>query len=130
MYYTSKGECLGDINTREKYMGLMRKSRCALYSTPGVDEGKRTNGFNQITPRFLEFVSAGCHVISRYANNSDADFYEMEKFSMRADTYEDFERALDYARTTDVDMNAYSAYLEKHYTSVRVKQLQDIIKEI
>lgn len=130
MYYTSRGECLGDINTRHKYMELMRKSRCALYSTPGVDGRKQTNGFNQVTPRFLEFISAGCHVISRYEKNSDTDFYEMDKMSMRANTYEDFARALDYARTTDVNMQAYSDYLAKHYTSARAKELQNILGKL
>lgn len=130
MYYTSRGECLGDINTRDKYVNLMRKSRCALYSTPGIDGRRKTNGFNQVTPRFLEFISAGCHVISRYEKNSDTDFYEMDKLSMHAKTFEDFERALDYARSRDVDMAVYSEYLAKHYTSARANQLKNILEGI
>ena len=128
-YYTNRGESLGDINTRDKYMKLMRSARCGLYSTPGMDGGeKRTNGFNQVTPRFLELIASGCHVIARYKPNSDTDYYELERFSKPVDSYEQFEHMLDEARSSDVDMQAYSSYLSKHYTSVRANQLMEIIK--
>lgn len=128
-YYTNRGESLGDINTREKYMKLMRSARCGLYSTPGIDGGeKRTNGFSQVTPRFLELIACGCHVIARYKPNSDTDYYELERFSKSVDSYEQFEHMLDEARSSDVDMQAYSSYLSKHYTSVRANQLKEIIK--
>ena len=128
-YYTNRGESLGDINTREKYMKLMRSARCGLYSTPGIDGGeKRTNGFSQVTPRFLELIACGCHVIARYKPNTDTDYYELERFSKSVDSYEQFERMLDEARSSDVDMQAYSSDLSKHYTSVRANQLKEIIK--
>lgn len=130
-YYSSRGENLGDINTREKYINLMRSARCGLYATPGIDGGeKRTNGFSQVTPRFLELVAAGCHVIARYKANSDVDFYELEKFSPSVDSYEQFEKMLDTAINTDVNMKKYSDYLSKHYTSVRAKQLLNLIKDL
>lgn len=128
-YYTNRGECLGDINTRDKYITLMRSARCGLYSTPGIDGGeKRTNGFSQVTPRFLELIACGCHVIARYKRNSDTDYYELEKFSPSVESYEQFERMLDKARSSEVDIQAYSNYLSKHYTSVRAIQLKEIIK--
>ena len=128
-YYTNRGESLGDINTREKYMKLMRSARCGLYSTPGIDGGeKRTNGFSQVTPRFLELIACGCHVIARYKPNSDTDYYELERFSKPVDSYEQFERMLDEARSSEVDIQLYSSYLSKHYTSVRANQLREIIR--
>lgn len=131
MYYSSNGECLGNINTRDKYMELMRMGKCGLYATPGIDGGeKRTNGFNQVTPRFLELIACGCHVIARYKKNPDTDFYEIEKFSNNIESYQEFEKALDYARSNEVNMSFYSNYLAKHYTSERVKQLQDLINDL
>lgn len=129
-YYTNRGECLGDINTRDKYMTLMRNAKCGLYSTPGIDGGeKRTNGFSQVTPRFLELIACGCHIIARYKQNSDTDYYELEQFSPSVDSYEQFEQMLDKARSSEVDMKSYSSYLLKHYTSVRAIQLKEIIKK-
>lgn len=131
MYYTSKGECIGDINTRQKYMNLMRQAKCGLYATPGIDGGeKRTNGFNQVTPRFLELLACGCHIIARYPKNSDTQFFQIERFSKSIETYEEFEIALNYARENEVDMCKYSEYLSKHYTSQRAKLLSNLLKNL
>ena len=131
LYYTSANEYLGDINTRDRYIHLMRQSRCGLYSTPGIDGGEaRTNGFNQVTPRFLELIACGCHVIARYKENPDTDFYQLKAFSPSVNTYEDFEKLMDQARQKPVDMQKYSNYLSNHYTSERIKLLQETIKNI
>lgn len=127
-YYTSDGICLGDINTREKYIKLMQSARVGLYSTPGIDGGEvRTNGFNQVTPRFLELIACGCHVLARYKNNSDTKYYELEKFSPIISTYDEFENAMDLRLRTNVCMKDYSDYLSKHYTSIRCQELNKYI---
>jgi hypothetical protein len=128
-YYTSTGDLLGDINTREQYVELMRKSRIGLYATPGIDGGEiRTNGFNQVTPRFLELLSCGCHIIARYVENDDTDFYQLNDFCPSINSYEEFEVKMNYARSNEVDMENYSSYLKKHYTSKRVQLLNEIMK--
>lgn len=131
MYYDSDGRAIGALETREEYMAMMRKSRIGLYATPGMDGGREhTNGFNQVTPRFLEYLVSGCHVIARFPKNADTDFYELAKMTTNAYSYELFEQAMDWARSTDVDMKHYATYLEKHYTSERVKTLLEYLKEI
>ena len=130
-YRDSKGKDIGSLDSREDYMAMMGKSRIGLYATPGMDGGREhTNGFNQVTPRFLEYLVSGCHVIARYPKNSDTDFYEMDKLAVNVDTYEQFEEAMNKARQQEVDMGLYSSYLAKHYTSERVKILQGYLKEI
>ena len=130
-YYTSNGVCLGDINSREKYIKLMRSARVGLYSTPGIDGGEvRTNGFSQVTPRFLELIACGCHVLARYRNNSDTKYYELEKFSPILSTYDEFEDAMDKRLRTEVCMKDYSEYLSKHYTSVRCQELKNYIMDL
>lgn len=131
IYRDSNGNDIGSLDSREEYMVMMRKSRIGLYATPGMDgERDHTNGFNQVTPRFLEYLVSGCHVIARYPQNSDTDFYEIDKLAVNVDTYEQFEDAMAQARQKDVDMGLYSTYLEKHYTSERVRTLQEYLKEI
>ena len=129
-YYTSDNLLVGEVNTRDKYMNLMKKARCAFYSTPGIDGEKETFGFNQITPRFLELLSCGCHIIARYADNPDAQYFEIGKFCKSVETYQQFEEKLDYARCHDVNIKNYSAYLEKHYTSVRAREIKEILKSV
>ena len=118
LYFTSAGKELGDINTREEYISLMRKAKCSIYGTPGIDDGEeRCNGYSQVTPRFLEFIAAGCHVIARYKENSDTEFFELDKFCKSINDYSSFEASLDYDRSHEVDIPKYASFLKKHYTS-------------
>ncbi|MBR5018516.1 MAG: glycosyltransferase family 1 protein [Bacteroidales bacterium] len=127
-YYTSRGEYLGDISTREQYMSLLRQSRVGLYATPGMDTD-RTNGFNPVTPRFLEMVVSGCHVLARYPATSETAFFELSKFSPSIDSYELFEARMDQALSREVDAAFYTSYLAKHYTSTRCALLKDLLKQ-
>lgn len=129
-YYTSTQQYLGDINSREGYLNLIQQSKVALYSTPGIDgDEKRVKGFNQVTPRFLESIACGCHIIARYKENPDTEFYELEKFSTNINTYEEFEKVMDKALSSRVNMEMYADYLEKHYTSKRVVLLKEILEK-
>ena len=120
-----------ELASRDGYLDSMKKSRIALYATPGIDGGeKRTNGFSQVTPRFLEMVASGCNIIARYKTNADTDYYELEKFCQSINTYEEFEKEMDKCRIKGPDMTFYSSYLKKHYTSKRVEELQVILNEI
>lgn len=128
---SSKGDIVGSLDARDGYMETMRRAKCGLYNTPGMDGGEeRTHGFNQVTPRFLEYLVSGCHVISRYPKNADVEYYELDKMTNNVNSYEEFERALDYACNNPIDVDKYHTYLNKHYTSTRAKELKDILKSI
>lgn len=130
--YDNNDNIVGEANSREKYMKLLSMGRSVLYSTPDIDtDSKRAHGFNQVTPRFLECIASGCHIIARYPNNSDVDYYELDKMVLaKVNSYAEFEKAMDYARSNDVDFRAYVNYLDKHYTSVRAIELQSILEKI
>jgi glycosyltransferase involved in cell wall biosynthesis len=126
-YYTNKGKYVGNVNTREDYFNLIRQSRVVLYSTPGLEKDEResfNNGFHQVTPRFLEAIAGGCRVISLFIDNSDTDFFELGKMSLRVKDYNDFEIAMNQAIEEPADMKVYSNYLKKHYTSTYKNLLQ------
>lgn len=128
-YYTNKNEFVGCTDTRDGYFDVIRKARCAFYATPEFSGRTDTNGFNQVTPRFLEILSGGCHVIARYPTNDDTLFYELEKFSKNISTYEEFKQKMDISRTKPIDFELYSSYLKKHYTSARVESLKKILEK-
>jgi len=124
-YYTTDGEFIGNVNTRQDYINLIRKSRIGLYTTPGIDGGEqRTNGFNQVTPRFLELIASGCHVLAKYAPNPDTKYFELDDMASSVRSYEDFEKAMDKALNESVNMKKYSDYLAKHYTSTIVDMIK------
>jgi len=129
--FSSTGSFLGYNDTREEYMATIRRAKCCLYTTPGIDAvASHTNGYSQVTPRYLEMIASGCHVISRYAENADTEYYEMNSMTSNCRSYEDFEKSLDNARHSSVDMLQYASFLEKHYTSKRISQLLKILNEI
>ena len=132
-YYVVKhGEesFIGNIKNRDDYMSLMRNAKIGMYSTPDIDtDHKRSCGFNQVTPRFLELIAAGVHIIARYCPNPDTEYYRLQDFSPSIENYEQFEKAMDYAMTHKVDMKKYANYLAQHYTSVRARELNLILKQ-
>lgn len=131
-YYVNGKECIGSVETREEFIKLQSQGRVTLYGTQGYLEGF-TKGFYHMTPHFLEIIASCSHVIARYPSGKDgldAQFYEFDKFSPSVETYEQFEIAMDKALSTEVDVRMYSDYLSKHYTSVRVKQLEEFLRNL
>lgn len=127
---TNKGEYVADITDRDEYFKLLRASKAAIYTTAGMDgRSEWTNGFNQVTPRFLEFIASGCQVLCYYKQNSDTDYYEFNKYWPSIDSYDIFEQQLNNVLNNEVNMSFYSDYLAKHYTSVRAKELKQILEK-
>lgn len=129
-YLSATGEIVGIGDSREQYIELLKKSKIALYTTPGMDGTRKdANGWNQVTPRFLEEISAQCHIIARYPVNADTRWYEMDKICTCVKSYDEFKNMMNDFTQRDVDINLYKKYLEKHYTSTRAKLLKQILKE-
>lgn len=126
-YIDQAGQCVSDTDSREIYMHLIQQVRACLYATPGMDGGRSTNGFNQVTPRFLEIIAAGCQPLMRYPKNADTAFYQLGDFCPNIETYGQFEVAFDKARRQPVDMEYYATYMERHYTSVVAQKLEQIL---
>lgn len=127
-YMSSTGEVVSICDTREEYIDLVRSSRIAVYTTPGMD-GTRAdaNGWNQITPHFLEEVAGMCHIIARYPKNADTEWYEVDKICKCVESYEEFAHMIDRYKKEEVDTKKYREYLKKHYTTKRVELLREIL---
>ena len=121
--YDLYGNPVVDIDSREDYLALMRRCRLFLYSTPGMDDGKPTEGFSQVTPRLLESLACGCIPLMRYPDNPDTRYYDLASLGESIDTYEQFESAADRALSSPVNLDDIAAYLEPRYTSSVVKRL-------
>ncbi len=129
-YYTSNVQGLiGKVHTRTEYIALLQASRIALYSTPGMDDGvARSGGFNPVTPRYLEMLSAQCLLLGRYPDNEETAFYEVASVCPHINSYEEFEQTInEYLQLATAPLATYQAILEKHYTSCRASQLQAIL---
>lgn len=128
-YVSNKRGLIGKFHSREEYMNLLRASKVSFYTTPGVDGGEvRTGGFNPVTPRFLELLSAQCLLLGRYPDNEETRFFEVSSVCPHVDSYAAFEETLtSYLQHPVVPLNKYEQLLQKHYTSRRVEQLQEVV---
>lgn len=127
--YDLDGNPVADIDSREDYLALLRRCRLFLYSTPGMDDGKPTGGFSQVTPRFLEALACGCLPLMRYPDNPDTRYYDLASFGTSIETYEQFEAAADRSLAAPADLKAIAEYLEPHYTSSVVKKMLESDKK-
>lgn len=130
VYKNQDGQVVSDTDSREVYMQLMQQARASMYSPPGIDGSRQTNGFSQVTPRFLEIVAACCHPLLRYPDNADTRYFRLHDFCPSIDNYEQFERLMDVARDGEVNVGKHSDYLSRHYTSVIARQLQQILSTL
>jgi len=130
LYYKSnKRGIIGKFHSREEYMNLLKSARVAFYSTPGIDGGeKRTGGFNPLTPRFFELLAAGCHVIARYPDNEEAQFYKLNEIAPAISSYNDFEHRINEALNTPAPVFRNAAYLNKHYTSTNLPVIESLLQ--
>ena len=128
-YYTNDGKFVSNVVTRADYFSLLRKSKIAFYTTPGIEgDPKNTYGFSQVTPRFLELLSCGCLLLGCYPDNADTRYYRLEEYVVNVNSYEQFENAMNSLLKKKVDIEKYSSFLESHYTSAIAKKLIDVIE--
>ena len=128
-YVSNKRGTIGKFQTREDYMQLLRASKISFYSTPGLNGGeKRTGGFNPVTPRYLELLSAQCLLLGRYPDNAETQYYELPRVCPNVESYEHFETVLrGYLADVTPSFDNHRAILDKHYTSVRAQELRQIL---
>jgi hypothetical protein len=126
-YVSNKRGDLGIFESRQQYFDLLRKSRVALYASPGVDEGlQQTGGFSPITPRLLEMVASHCLVAARYVSNADSEYFALEEVCPTIGGYSQFKALVcDYLYRGDSHpaYSKYPAFLDRHYTSRRARQI-------
>lgn len=126
VYKTNKGKIIGQTNTRSEYIKLVQDTKIAIYSTPGFGGRNDTNGYNQVTPKLLEYIASQCHVILRYPNNSDTQYFELNKLSESVKDYDSFKKMMDIYINSQPNYELYKNYINKHRTSSLIKILNQI----
>lgn len=131
VYRSNKCGIVGEFHTRDQYMNLLCQCKIAFYATPGIDgDAKRTAGFAQVTPRYLELLACGCLLLGRYEVNVETEHFEFDKYCPNIDSYEHFETLLlNYvSHGVSSDRVAYTMFLKKHYTSSLALKLKKYIE--
>lgn len=117
------------MENREVYLELIKRSKVAFYSTPGMDGGeKRTGGFNPVTPRLFELLYGGCHVIGRYPRTEETAFFDLPAICQNFNTYEEFSYLLaGYLDQNEAPFIKNADYLKNHYASRRAAELKQLL---
>lgn len=131
-YLDLKGNIVSrsDAPSRQEYFRILKMAKVAFYGTPGRNAKEKAGKFNQVTPRFLEMLSAGCIPILQYTDNPDTRYYELGSWCPSIESYDQFETEMNHALSATPNSEKFAAYLRKHYTSVRANELSNIIKEL
>jgi len=111
------------FNSQDAYLDLVKSGKIGLWSTRGLDF-LECNGYNQVTPRLLELMTCGCHVIVRYPDNADTRYWRVNEISPSINDYESFRLRMDVCLSSEVDMKSYARYLNSHYTSNLVFEIK------
>lgn len=126
-YASNLNGIVGYFNSREEYWELLKQAKVAFYATPGIDGGEmRTNNFNPVTPRFFELLAAGCHVIARYPNNSETEFFRIKDICKSIENYEQFKYEFELALNSEPPIKKYSEYLSNHYLENRINIINNL----
>ena len=131
LYLSNKSGEIGNFSGRADFIGLLKMSKIFFYTTPGIDdEENRTNGFNQVTPKYLELLAADVKIIARYPKNRETDYYELNKVCPNIDSYEQFRKVLSEYLKDSLPNGMGKFILEKHLTSKRIDLLNKILSTI
>jgi tetratricopeptide (TPR) repeat protein len=88
--YSNQQGCLGESDSRATFMALLDRSRISLVSTVGMDGSRQTGGIDPISPRFLESMAAGCHLVGRIPENLEFRGDTISGHCHSVDSYEGF----------------------------------------
>lgn len=129
-YYSTLYGNIGEVNGREAYMKLLRKSKISLVSTPGYD-GERHPGMvmDCFTPRFYESAISWCYLIGRYVHNEEAETLEIKSVCDFVESYDQFESYVKkYIDSKEfLKRGDYIRFINENITSKRVEELKEIM---
>jgi hypothetical protein len=131
-YYSNRMGEIGTIETREKYMNLLRRSKICLLSSPGKDGSReRAAGIDFPTPRFYESAICKCFMLGRYTKNREFALQKIPSVCPYIDSYEDFEAEIDQilGGNLEVETERFQKYIHMHLTSTWFKEFQKMCEE-
>lgn len=70
IYSNRLGE-MGPSDSRMTFIRLLNRCKVSLVSTVGMDGSRNTGGIDPVSPRFLESMAAGCHLVGRIPDNEE-----------------------------------------------------------
>lgn len=89
--YSNKLGCIGESDSRSRFMDIVFRSRISLVSTVGMDDSRDTGGIDPVSPRFIESLAAGCHLVGRIPDAEEFAATGIGRLCHHVETYPQFE---------------------------------------
>lgn len=125
--YSNMQGSLGESDSRTTFMSLLDRSKISLVSTVGMDGSRQTGGIDPISPRFLESMAAGCHLVGRIPENLEFRNDAISGCCHAVDSYENFKTTvLSLLATTDAQPD-YRQLLCERLTSSLVPRILEAL---
>ena len=118
-YRNGKVSPWSDVDTREEFIDVLRRTKISLCSTPLSDQTRDFGAdIDLITARWFESVACGCFIIGRWTDRIDPDFRQigLSDVAANVNSYEEFEKYADDARS-EPDLHNVQAEFLKHNTA-------------
>jgi hypothetical protein len=126
LIHSNRYGVLGESDSRIKFMNLLCRSRVSLVSTVGMDGSRQTGGIDPISPRFLESMAAGCHLVGRIPDNDEFRQSGLSLLCHHVDSYQEFaEIVLRLLNTQVYPKFEYYQFLQQRLTSSLVQIILD-----
>lgn len=129
-FFSNQHGRLQESNSRETFMTMLSRSKISLVHSPGMDNNWQCNEIMPVSPRYLESIAAGCHLVGRIPCHDEFDLLGIRPFCSHADNYKVFEN------TVFKLLSAQSPPVEKRYEllsrntcTVRSKQLSALLQD-
>lgn len=92
--YSNKQGDLGVSESRTTFMNLLKRCKISLVSTVGMDGSRDTGGIDPVSPRFLESMAAGCHLVGRIPANDEFVQSGVYGLCYHIDSYQGFKQTI------------------------------------
>lgn len=122
---------LGSSDSRSKFMRLLSRCRISLVSTVGMDGSRQTGGIDPISPRFLESMAAGCHLVGRIPDNSEFRDSGLAQLCHHVNSYQQFEKVtLELLADPVNPRERYRPFLQNRLTSSLVPIVRNALSSL
>ena len=92
--YSNKFGDMGESDSRRTFMNILSRCKVSLVSTVSMDGSRATGGIDPVSPRFLESMAAGCHLVGRIPDNKEFRATGITEVCHHVTSYQQFEQLI------------------------------------
>lgn len=122
---------MGESDSRRTFMTLLDRCKISLVSTVGMDGSRATGGIDPVSPRFLESMAAGCHLVGRIPDNKEFRTTGIAEVCHHVTSYQQFEQLVcTLLSQSDPPSSTYHLILQERLTSALPARIINALRSL